>query len=472
MKAKYYILIAAAAVLSVSCEKFLDENLKGGYSSENYFSTASKAEMAVNAIYNSLYGNTLWIFGDVASDDALKGGDDGDQPQINEIDALTANPDNGSLGSFWQDTYETISRANNAISNIEGMTMDEVLKARLLGEAKFLRAYSYFNLVNIFGKVPLKIKPQVNSANIHVGLSSVEDIYAQIDKDLSEAAAGLSDLKDGHVNRAAAYAMLAKSKVFQEKWNEAVSAITQFEALNAGYDLEPNYADLFKSGGENSVESVFAIRYATNKIASQGNLLNVWFAPFIEGGYHFNAPTQNYVDCFTEKTLGGADDPRLDASIGRAGKPWFNNTTFDASWGNVTGYLVKKYDEDAVEDMAKSQSTIPQHRIRYAEVLLLKAEALNESGPGNVGVAAAALDQVRSRAQLAGTTASTQAALRDAIRLERRRELGFEFHRFFDVMRYGKAYAVAALGAAAWPSDQRYYFPLPQGETDANAALK
>ena len=471
MKTKFYILIAAAAAMSVSCEKFLDENLKGGYSSENYYTTGSKAEMAVNAIYNSLYGNILWMFGDVASDDSVKGGADGDQPQINEIDGLNANADNGSLGTFWQDTYETIARANNAIASISEMTLDDALKTRLIAEAKFLRAYSYFNLVNIFGQVPLKTKPQNSSADIHVGLSPVSDIYGQIDIDLTDAAAGLTDVKDGHANRAAAYALLAKSKVFQGKWDEAVSAINSFKGLDAGYSLEPVYADLFKSGGEDSVESIFAIRYATNKIASQGNLLNVWFSPFSEGGYYFNAPTQKYVDCFNETTVSGDDDPRLDASVGRNGKPWFNGTTFDASWSSATGYLVKKYDEDAVEDMAKSQSTIPQHRIRYAEVLLLEAEALNEASAANVAVAAAALDQVRDRANLAPTTATTQAALRDAIRVERRRELGFEFHRFFDVMRYGKEYAVAALGAEAWPSD-RYYFPIPQGETDANSALK
>lgn len=459
-------------MMSVSCEKFLSENLKGGYTSENYYTSASKAEMAVNAIYNSLYDNILWMFGDVASDDSVKGGADGDQPQIDELDALTASADNGSLGTFWKDCYETIARANNAIASIEAMQLDNAVKTRLVAQAKFFRAYSYFYLVNIFGQVPLKTKPQNTSDAIHVGLSPVADIYAQIDQDLTDAAEGLTDVKDGHANRAAAYALLAKSKVFQAKWDEAVAAINSFKTVNAtaGYDLEPNYSDLFKAGGEDSVESIFAIRYATNKIASYGNNLAVWFSPFVEGGYHFNAPTQSYVDCFTEKTVGGDDDPRLDASIGRHGKPWFNGTTFDKSWSN-TGYLVKKYDEDPVEDMAKNQSAIPQHRIRYAEVLLLEAEALNEASAANTATAAAVLNQVRGRAGLAGTAAANQAALRDAIRLERRRELGFEFHRFFDVMRYGRDYAVAAIGAAAWPSD-RYYFPIPQGETDANAALK
>lgn len=467
MKARIIIATAAVVLVSASCEKFLEENLKGGYSAENYYTSASKAEMAVNAVYNSLYNNILWIFGDVASDDSVKGGSDGDQPQINEIDALTATADHGNLGSFWQDTYETISRANNCIDAIGMMNIDQKAAANLIGQAKFLRAYSYFNLVNIFGMVPLKTKPQKTADAIHVGLSSIEDTYAQIDADLVDAAAGVGDLKDGHVNRTAAYALLAKSKVFQGKWSEALEAITALEEVAAGYDLDPDYANLFCPGGENSVESIFALRYGSSKTASLGNNLCVWFAPFEEGGYNFNAPTQSYVDVFDELTVGGDTDPRLDASIGRDGMPWFNGTTFKKEWGGATGYLVKKYDQDDVEDQAKSQSTVPQQRIRYAEVLLLKAEAMNEGG---VAGAEDPLNKVRARAGLAPTTAATQAQLRDAIRKERRRELGFEFHRFFDVMRYGREYAVAALGAAAWPGS-RYYFPIPQGETDANSAL-
>ena len=472
MKARIILCLAAITVLAASCEKFLDESLKGSYSAENYYTSASKAEMAVNAIYNSLYNNNLWIFGDVASDDSVKGGDDGDQPQINEIDQINATTDNGSIATFWQDTYETINRANNVIANVPEMKLNTDVEARLLGEAKFLRAYSYFNLVNIFGQVPLKTKPQNTSAEIHVGLSSVEAIYEQIDADLEDAAAGLTQAAGGRATKGAALALLVKSKVFQEKWNDAVAAVTRFEALNAGYALEPVYSDLFRPGGENSRESIFAIRYVNSTTASRGNNLNVWFSPFSEeNGYHFNQPNQSFVDNFTETTIGGLTDPRLDASIGRNGQPWFNGEIFDESWGNVTGYLVKKYDEDKVEGQAKSQSTVPQHRIRYAEFLLLKAEALNEASATNTAAAAAALKEVRDRAGLAATPAATQAALRDVIRAERRRELGFEFHRFFDVMRYGKDYAVAALGDAAWPSG-RYYFPLPQSETDANAALK
>ena len=279
MKNKAYIFILAAAIMSVSCSDFLDESLKGSYTAENYYTTSDKAQMAVNAVYNSLYNNILWIFGDVASDDSVKGGDDGDQPQINNIDLLNASADNGSLGTFWQDTYETIARANNVIANIPGMELEDAVKNQYLGEAKFLRAYSYFNLVNIFGSVPLKLKSQNTAADIHVGLSSVSEIYKQIDADLTDAADGLTDTKTGRANRSAALALLAKSKLFQGDWNGALEAITKFETVNAGYSLEPVYADLFCSGGENSVESIFAIRYSVGSTASLGNNLNVWFSP-------------------------------------------------------------------------------------------------------------------------------------------------------------------------------------------------
>ena len=456
---------------SISACDFLDEGLKGGYSAENYYTDENKAEMAVNAIYNSLYGNTLWIFGDVASDDAVKGGNAGDQAEINSIDDFSAAADNGVLSTYWTAAYETIARANNAIANIEAMDIPS--SDRLTAEALFLRSYAYFNLVNIFGSVPLKLLPQNETAHIHVGLSSVDAIYDQVEGDLADAAAALPEAypaaEAGRVTRGAALALLAKVRLFRNDWDGCLQAIQAFEAVTETvYALEPSYADLFKAGGEDSPESIFAIRYGRSTTANMGNNLNVWFSPSVEGGYYFDAPTQDYVDCFDETTGDGATDPRLDASIGRDGRPWFNGTTFQAAWSEATGYLVKKYDEDLSTEFAKSESVIPQHILRYADLLLMKAEALNESGSGN---AAAPLDEVRARAGLTATAASGREALRNAIRKERRRELGFEFHRFFDVMRYGRDYAVGALGAKAW-EDGRFYFPLPQAETDANHALK
>ncbi|MGM9736654.1 MAG: RagB/SusD family nutrient uptake outer membrane protein [Candidatus Cryptobacteroides sp.] len=468
-KLTYSILIASAAMWATSCN-FLDEELKGGYTSESFYKDAKNAEMAVNGVYNSLYDHKLWIFTDVASDDAVKGGNAGDQADINSIDNFSATADNGPINEFWQHTYETITRANNVITNVQKMNINEQTKASYVAQSKFFRAYSYFNLVNIFGQVPLKLLPQDNHDAIHVGLSGIDKIYEQIDKDLADAVTVLPEeytpSEAGRVTRGAALALLAKSKLYQKDYNACLGAISQIEQLDI-YDLEQNFSDLFMRGGEDSVESMFAIRYANNTTAQLGNNLNVWFAPSPEGGYYFNAPTEDFVRTFDESTVNGETDPRLDASIGREGQPWFG-TTFSSSWSEATGYLVKKYHEALPEGEAISQSTIPQHILRYADVLLMKAEALNESSQAGAEIP---LNRVRSRANLAQVSGLSQDQMRVLIRKERRRELSFEFQRFFDLMRYGKEYATTALPDLPWNAE-RYYFPLPQSETDINTSIK
>lgn len=467
-KILYSIFAVIASSVAVSSCNFLEEPLRGAYTSEDYYSSPEKAEMAVNGVYNSLYGHNLWVFADVASDDAEKGGNAGDQADINYIADFTATADNGPISQYWQHTYETIARANNVINFVGAMNFDEALKNRYVAEAKTIRAYMYFQLVNIFGQVPLKLMPQNSSENIHVGLSSVKDIYRQIDKDLEEAAAALSDAypgEAGRVTKGTAFALLAKSKLFQKEYAACATACDNVIKLQK-YDLENNFADLFRRGGEDSKESIFALRYIKNETAALSNNLVVWFAPAVVSGYFFNAPTQAFVDTFTETTVTGETDPRLDASIGRDGQPWFDGLTFNKNW-SPTGYLVKKFGEDLPEGEAIGQSTMPQHIIRYADVLLMMAEALNEDNkPGAAGY----LNMVRSRAGLADTRATSQTDLRNAIRMERRRELGFEFHRFFDVIRYGKEYTKSVLPDFPWDSD-RYYYPLPQAETDVNTSI-
>lgn len=466
MKARSIIILIAFAASAVSCD-FLDEQLRGDYSSETFYTNSENAVFAVNAVYNSLYGNTEWIFGDVASDDSVKGGNAGDNADINSINGFTASADNGPIGSYWQHRYETISRANNVIANVPGVNMDAELKARLVAEAQFIRAYAYFCLVNVFGEIPVKTKPQVTSDAVHVGLSSVADVYKQIEADLVDAAKVLPatylESEAGRATKGAALGLYAKVLLFQGKYPAAEQAIKDLDAL-AIYDLEPNYGDLFKQGGENSVESVFAIRYGNTTDASLGNNLNQWFAPSKDGGYYFNAPTQSIVDCY------GTGDLRLDVNIGRDGKPWFDGATFSSSWSEATGYLVKKYNEDAVEGQARNQCTLPQHILRYADVLLMKAEALNEQNRPDEAVIV--LDKVRARVGLAASTASSQADVREAIRQERRKELAFEFHRFGDLMRYGKTYAQLCLGEDIKWEGERYYFPIPQAEIDANSKLR
>jgi hypothetical protein len=470
-----------------SCEKFLTENLKGDFSSDTFYQNDIQAIQALTGTYNAIafsrFDNAIWVFGDVASDDAVKGGNPGDQAEITYIDEFTANASNGIISNYWTFAYEAIARANNVIANVPTVPMDEALKSRIIGEAKFIRAYSYFNLVNVFGKVPLKLLPQTTQAAINVPLSEMPAIYLQIEQDLSDAVDVLpvsyTSADMGRVTRGAALAMLGKVSLYQQKWSVAIGYFQQMEALGI-YRLLSNYADNFKLAYENSTESVFEIQHLTGKNPFTGNALNQWFAPASEGGYYFNAPTQSLVDAF-EKSATDEVDPRLDASIGRDGQPWLNGDVFSADWSPATGYLTKKHQQplSEVSSSLKGDGDLNYIYMRYADVLLMKAEAFNENN--NADSAKANLNKVRQRARasfngippadlLADITTSDQNQLRTAIQKERRVELAQEFHRYFDLMRWGKAVAEAALGSD-FNYETKRYFPIPQAEIDANQAL-
>ena len=469
-----------------ACTDFLTEDLKGDFSSDTYYQNDKQALQTINGVYNAITftnsDNLIWVFGDVASDDAVKGGNPGDQAEITYIDEFSANSTNGMIINYWKYAYEAIARANNVIANVPAITMDEVLKNRIVGEAKFIRAYSYFNLVNIFGKVPLKLLPQLNQETIHVPLSEVSAIYQQIETDLSDAAAvlpvsyGTADV--GRATQGAALAMLGKVNLFQQKWSDAIGYFHQVEGLGI-YRLLPQYADNFKLAHENSSESIFEIQHLKDQNPGTGSQMNQWFAPASEGGYYFNAPTQKLVDAF-EKSTTGEVDPRLDASVGRDGQPWLNGDIFSASW-SPSGFLTKKHQQplSEVSSSLKGDGDLNYIYLRVADLLLMKAEAFNENG--NADSARANLNKVRQRARasfngappadlLADITSLDKSALTTAIRNERRVELAQEFHRYFDLMRWGKDVAEAALGEK-FKYETKKYLPLPQKEIDANQAI-
>ena len=486
LKYSAILLIVFSLTIISGCTKFLTQELQGEFSSDVFYQNQTQANQALNGVYNAIsfssFNNAIWVFGDIGSDDAVKGGNPGDQAEITFIDEFNANASNGIIFNYWTFCYEAISRANNVIANVPGVAMDEALKNRYVGEAKFIRAYSYFNLVNVFGSIPLKLLPPVTQAAIQVPLSDVSAIYQQIETDLTDAAAVLpvsyspSDI--GHVTRGAALAMLGKASLYQGKWSAALGYFQQVDALGI-YHLLPNYADNFKLEFNNSSESIFAIQHLTGQNPFTGNGLNQWFAP-APGGYYFNAPTQNLVDAF-EKSSTGEVDPRLDASIGRDGQPWMNGEIFTSSWSPATGYLTKKHQQPFSEVLSsrKEDGGLTYVYMRYADVLLMKAEAFNESG--NADSARANLNKVRQRARasfsgtlpvdlLADITTLDKNELTIAIQKERRVELAQEFHRYFDLMRWGKSVAEAALGPD-FNFDTKRYFPIPQAEIDANQAI-
>jgi hypothetical protein len=481
------LLLVLSLSIPSSCTKFLTEDLKGEFSSETFYQNEIQANQALTGVYNAItfssFNNAIWVFGDIASDDAVKGGNPGDQAEITYIDEFNVDASNGIISNYWSFSYESIARANNVIANVPAVTMDEALKDQIIGEAKFIRAYSYFNLVNVFGKVPLKLLPQLTQATIQVPLSEISDIYLQIEKDLSDAASVLpvsySSSDQGHVTRGAALAMLGKASLYQGNWAVATEYFQQVEALGV-YRLLSNYADNFKLANENSGESIFEIQQLSGKNPFTGSGLNQWFAPAQEGGYYFNAPTQSLVEAF-EKSSTGEVDPRLDASVGRDGQIWLNGETFSASW-SPTGFLTKKHQQplSEISSSLKGDGDLNYIYLRYADVLLMKAEAFNELN--NADSAKVNLNKVRQRARasyygtppadlLEDITTSDHNQLSTAIQHERRVELAQEFHRYFDLMRWGKNIAETALGTD-FNYETKRYFPIPQAEIDANQAIK
>ena len=245
------LIILTLVVWSLAgCTKFLDEDMQGIYTSQTFFQTDDHAQLALTAAYQPMaftsINNSLWVFGDVASDDAIKGGNPGDQSEIEFIEQFTYTRDNGFLLNIWKRYYEGISRANDVIHRL-GDGVSEEVKTEVVAEAKFLRAYYYFHLVNIFGEIPLKITPAYTTADLQVPVSPVPDIFSQIEKDLNDAAEALSPSSgsmSGRATQGAAYGLLAKVYLFQGKYQQTLDAIQLLDA-SAAYSLMNIYSHNF-----------------------------------------------------------------------------------------------------------------------------------------------------------------------------------------------------------------------------------
>lgn len=493
MKNRNKFILILFILFAGSCSDFLTEDLQGTYSNATFYKTEAHAMLALTGVYHSTSfvstDNDLWVFGDVASDDAMKGGLAGDQSDIQFIDEFSYSRNNGSLEKIWKHYYEGISRANYLLYYVPDIVMNDDLKARILGEAKFLRAWFYFNLVNIFGDIPLKLNPPLNPDEINKPTSSVAAVYAQLESDLREVALILpvsySGADAGRVTRGAAYGLLVKTLLYQGKWEEVLAEIASLESIGI-YSLQPVYKNNFIDSTQGNSESIFEIQHLSNQLPKLGSHLNQYFAPPKDNGYYFNVPLQDFVDEF-EKTAADIVDPRLDYTVGRAGQKWVNGEEFDPSW-SPTGYLQRKHIQPLKEEPIVGDASLNYVYLRYADVLLMKAEALNELS--RMWEALAPLNAVRKRARecylydadlpgfgavpadlLPDIISTNQQALRDAIRHERRVELGFEFHRFFDLMRYGQQTAEAALSGTGFNYEQHRQFLIPQSELDTNPSV-
>ncbi|MCY0969366.1 RagB/SusD family nutrient uptake outer membrane protein [Chryseobacterium wangxinyae] len=470
---KTYIIISALVLtgfINQSCSNdFIDVSPTEQVSAADLslYNNNEGATSFVNSIYAKFLDWDMSTFSwigvtSITSDDADKGSTPGDVGSDKDIlDALTFTPSTPSFESLFASNYEGINRCNQALQYLPQLTnADESLRARLAGEAKFLRAFMYFTLVRSFGDVPLvdHVPSTGNPDDITMQLTrkSKAEVYAFIEKDLLDAAAALPNKsaysgKDvGRATKGAAHALLAKVYLYQKKWQLAVDQAN----LVTGYSLTPDFIDIYKLSGENNSESIFEIQGSgieTGKGIQQ--YTQVQGARGTGGwGWGFNTPTQNLYDAFTAE----GDTERRDATIIRKGMTLYDGRVVGSDADNDY-YNYKAY-SSAYTTQSSTDTNI--RYLRFAEVLLIKAEALNELGQTSSAIPL--LNQVRQRANISNTSASTQSDVRTAIWKERRLELAFEHDRWFDLVRTGQAQSALAANGKTFVVGKHEVFPLPQ----------
>lgn len=397
----------------------------------------------------------------IASDEADKGSSPGDTGGDKDLlDALNFTATGGSFQDVWQGHYQAINRANQAIHYLPLLTnADQALRNRLIGEAKFLRAFSYFTLVRSFGGVPIvdrvPIAGNESDKTMLLTRKSKEEVYAFIENDLNDAIAILpvksaySGINIGRASKGAAYALLAKVNLYQKKWQKVVdncNAVT-------GYSLTPNFADIYKVSGENNSESIFEIQGKGG--SSQPGIQQYSQTQGARGaggwGWGFATPSQGLVDAYNAE----GDTQRRNATI-----IFRNSTLYD---GRVVPATVENpyynYKAYSSNYSGEDDSDTNIRYLRYSEVLLMKAEALNELGQTSAAVPF--LNQVRNRVGLANTTATSQSDVRSAIWKERRLELALEHDRWFDLVRTGQAKDAMLADGKNFVVGKHEVFPIP-----------
>jgi hypothetical protein len=411
-------------------------------SAQTFWKTTNDAELGINATYNGLlnngvYGRWIGFVLDGRADDAFSTSPWTDLQNFNKF----------TLGSYdfdvnretWIHTYQTVFRANQVIENVPGISMDATLKNQIVGEAKFIRALMYFNLVvNYGGSIPLQLTASVPSDR--PGSAGEAAVWTQIEKDLNEAIADLpasytgSDI--GRATSGAARGLLGKVLLQQRKWAAASAALAPI-ITSGRYKLIANYADNFTSMNENNEESLFEVQFGDRSLLPLGvRGLNIakMMGP-CGPSFCDLKPRQWFLDQFNlEPTVGGGADPRRDVTIFHQGSTDVYGQTFAQRYGASTEIYFKKYGEYYIPGDQDWDAAINYRVLRFADILLMQAEALNEQN--QTAQAKPLVDSVRVRVGLAPLAAGmTQAQMRAEILHQRLLEFGLEGSRWLDLQR-------------------------------------
>jgi hypothetical protein len=492
MKKIVYFPLNVVLILTLllsGCD-FLNRSPYDSVDTSQGFQTLADAEAAINAAYQplqwaKLYNMRIWTLDIIAGNSEVGAGGGTDGEETVDLANFIADADNFAALDLWRGPSPGILRCNFVLQKVPAMNIDETIKGRILGEAHFLRAHYYFLLVRLFGGVPLQTEPADSESDLLLPRASVEEIYELIVEDLDQAITLLpqrSTYTQEHIGRAtkeAAMAELARVYLTHYQDYEHYQLVVDLceEIRKMGYQLEANYADLWNPLKQNGVESIFEVQYygKTNYDFWSNENQSSWLSTFTgprnsgmaAGCYGWNQPTAEFVSQYE------TGDVRKEKTIFYTGCPTFDGMTYSSAY-STTGYNVRKF--LLTKTQSPDYNTSNQNWVvtRYADVLLMKAEALNEMG--QTTLAEAPLYEVRCRAGL--TNRSTieglsQMQMREKIIHERRMELAFEGHRWFDMIRYKDNYALNflhSIGKTA-ATNKHLLLPIPTQEREANPKL-
>lgn len=447
---KSIAIFLLASLCLASCDSFLDVEPVDRIDSPSFFSTDQELLIGVNGVYAALmryYSNGITYFIiESRSDNAFM--DHTDQAERVATDIFAEVPAHLGLDVQWGLAYNTVNLANTVIVRGPDAAGDAALIGRLVGEAKFIRAYTYFHLVVLWGGVPLRTTATDDFENAIVARASVDEVYSLIIQDLTDASsalpasyAGGAGNEVGRATRFAALTLLGKVHLQRGNAADAVAALRQVEGQ---YSLLPNYGDIHAAGNDNTAESIFEINHNPANQTGLGRTTSLVPASeaarlgIVAGGNTraILAPgaTQDLIDAFDDAT-----DLRIPHTFGTAA-------------GVEPGGYISKYID---LNEAAAGADVNEIALRYADVLLMLAEALGEGGE-----AYGLINQVRTRAGLPDIDASTPGTFMEKLMKERRLEFAFEMHRWFDLRRLPDSETIAIMNDQL-NKQQVFFLPLP-----------
>lgn len=448
-----YLTLFICIIMFGSCSKdFLRLEPQSDANSKVFYKTQEDFKTALNGIYASLrsYPNMYLEMSSFRSDELLLAAPTAGTQDRYDLDKFQDNPSNGILLSQWGNFYNGIALCNELIDRLPEVSFDQNIKRQYEAEARFVRAYHYFNLVNFWGRVPLVLTPLTPAQALETGQADIPVLYQAIEADLSFAAssanlpASFTGNEMGRATSIAAGALLAKVYLAQKKYKEAKDILEPFIGEGGTYDLLDDVANVFSVSSKMNKEVIFAVRYNKN-LAGQGH--GLWLST--------SSASASQIPPSMINSYETSDDRKSLLEMVRSGTSGNN-------------YVPRKF-LDTYSTTITSQVGNDYILLRYADLLLMYAEAANEESYSTSGNAFTALNRVRGRAGLGlltGAELTSQAEFREAVLEERKLELPYEGHRWFDLVRTGKANTAIQTAEGGTVPDFRLVYPIPNNEIE------